>query len=477
MIRNIITLCRGLTRASNPYIPNYYSTPVNHWTRSLVRLSSTEIPTDWPSDIVDFLKKENITKPTLIQEKTFEAAMSNKDLVGIARTGSGKTLGFVIPAVVKILEERKSNPNQQKIGPSCLILEPTRELANQTAEVFAKFKSSNIYSIELVGGSSRQAQMRNLSQRPYDVFIATPGRLNDLNNSNVVDLSNVKYVVLDEADRMLDMGFEPQVREILSSVPKERQTLMWSATWPPEIQDLAMQFMGDYEFVSVDSSELKANPNIKQRIEVCRGQDKFQTLVNHLTDLREQHQNARVLIFVNTKIRADQIIMQLMRNKIKAVSMHGNKSQLQRTKALQLFKDKFCDIMVATEVAARGLDINDITHVINYDMPMTVEDYIHRIGRTARYEKSGESITFLTSDDANIAHKLIKVLRETNQEVPEALEELATMRSVPKHKNYNYNNRNFGQNQNRSFQYNKSGNNFDNHSRQNQYHAASGFFD
>lgn len=423
MIRNLFSIGRviGKTLSRNAFINQ----------RPIIY---RQFSTNWPPEITSFLEKENITKPTSIQEKTFEAAVNNKDLVGIARTGSGKTLAFVIPAVVKILETRKaqneSDGRSKKL--TCLVLEPTRELANQTADTFRKFKHLGINSIVLVGGSSRSFQVDNLMHNQYDVCIATPGRLNDLKDSDLIDLTEVKYLVLDEADRMLDMGFEPQVRQILSVIPKDRQTLLWSATWPQEIKELAEDFMKDYEHIAVDSAKLKANPNIEQKIEICKGLEKFGLLIDHLQAFKETHEKPRVLIFANTKRRADQLIVQLMRNRFRAVSMHGDKSQNQRDKALRLFKDKFCDIMVATDVAARGLDINDITHVINYDLPTSIEDYIHRIGRTARHEKTGQSISLFTADDSGMARNLIKVLEETNQVVPDELKEFATSSSSSK---------------------------------------------
>lgn len=387
------------------------------------RLFSSEMTANWPEAIKQFLQKEQISQPTLIQEKTLPSAMKNKDLVGIARTGSGKTLAFVIPAVMKILKERESSSSSKK--PSCLVLAPTRELANQTADVIKRFRNLGIKCIVLVGGASRNAQLNDLSYRDHDIYIATPGRLLDLADSNAVDLSEIKYLVLDEADRMLDMGFEPQIRRVVEKIPKSRQTLMWSATWPPEIQSLADEFMNDYEHISVDSEKLKANPNIKQIVEVCNGRDKFTTMIRHLEQFKEEYTEPRSLIFVNTKRMADRLLTELMRNRLRAVVTHGDKSQRQRDEALRLFKNRMCNIMVATDVAARGLDISDISHVINYDFPKTIEDYIHRIGRTARHDKSGTSLSLVTYSDANIAGKLIRVLRETQQHVPDELRQLA----------------------------------------------------
>lgn len=426
MLRNVFMKGVSLVRLRPGKILN---NSTSKWMKPITRQFTTEVVSNWPEEIKTFLAKENITQPTPIQEKTLNAALEQRDLVGIARTGSGKTLAFVIPAAMKVLENIKANPGAPRV-PQCVVLEPTRELADQTSTVFRKFEGMGIRTKVLVGGASREAQVKDLMTNSYDVYIATPGRLSDLKEAGLADLSHVKYLVIDEADRMLDMGFEPQVRAIVSSMPEDRQTLMWSATWPIEIQQLANEFLKEFEFVAVDSETLKANPNIVQRFEFCQPFHKFSLLIDCINEVKQSHENARFLVFVNTKRRADQLLVQMMRNRLRAVATHGDKSYAQRVKALDLFKRKLCDILIATDVAARGLDINDITHVINYDMPTNIEDYIHRIGRTARYEKKGTSISFFAPDDSNLAGKLAKMLRESNQEVPQQLE--AYQSSIPR---------------------------------------------
>lgn len=417
MLRNISKLVKGLAIARQPI-------GHNNLIAARVRCFSNDLTAVWPQEIKDFLATEKITQPTKIQEATLKYALQNKDLVGIARTGSGKTLAFVIPAIMKILEERKANVGLNK-RPTCLVLEPTRELANQTADVFKKFRSVKIRSIVLVGGASRAFQERELRDDEFDVVIATPGRLTDLSDAGIVDLKNIKYLVLDEADRMLDMGFEPQVRRVVSKLPKERQTLMWSATWPKEIRNLANDFMTEFNHVAVDSEDLKANPNIEQRIELCQPLEKQNLLITTIETARQTNPNARFLIFCNTKRRADNLLIHLMRNRIRAITMHGDKSQQQRDHALRLFKQGHCNVMIATDVAARGLDISDITHVLNFDFPTNIEDYVHRIGRTARHEKSGIAISYLTYNDAKVINKLTDVLKSTNQKIPDGLKKLA----------------------------------------------------
>lgn len=428
MLRNLISqaFCRAVIHNHHPYAHPYKRAAVcSHFRPLALRYFSQDTTTEWPLSIKDFLRRENITKPTPVQEKTLPSIMANRDLVGIARTGSGKTLGFVIPAVMKILKTRAAGiESSAPAGPTCLVLAPTRELAAQTANVFEKFNTEGIKSLVLVGGASRERQVKQLNYGKFDVYIATPGRLNDLITSGLVELNDIKYLVLDEADRMLDMGFEPQVRSILRHIPKtSRQTLMWSATWPQEIRSLASEFMNDYDYVAIDSEKLKANTNIKQLVEVCDTGEKFKRFMDHI---REHHQEGhKTLVFVNTKRFADQLLMQLMRSRFRAVSMHGDRTQAQREQALRSIRSRPDCILIATDVAARGLDINDITHVINYDFPNTIEDYIHRIGRTARHEKTGTSLTFVTMNDAPKARDLIKVLEESNQDVPEELRALA----------------------------------------------------
>lgn len=446
MLRNLVSQALCVTfhsRYPNRFV--YARAVVFNRSRPLaIRYFSQNTTTEWPQSIKNFLERENITALTSVQQKTLPSIMANKDLVGIARTGSGKTLGFVIPAVLKIVKDREAG-NKSSSGPSCLVLAPTRELASQTANVFDKFHGEGIRSLILVGGASRDRQIRQLNFDRHDVYIATPGRLNDLIESDLVDLSNVKYLVLDEADRMLDMGFEPQVREILKQIPKEnRQTLMWSATWPIEIQTLASEFMKEYDYVAIDSEKLRANPNIKQIIEVCEPADRYRRFMQHIREFHEGEH--KTLVFVNTKRFADQLLRQLMRNRYKAVSMHGDRTQAQREYALNAIRSRKNCILIATDVAARGLDIDDITHVINYDFPNTIEDYIHRIGRTARHEKTGTSLTFFTYNDASKVQDLIKVLEDSNQDVPEELQELANrlrsshaQRRNPSHRNYRRN--------------------------------------
>ncbi|KAG9511098.1 putative ATP-dependent RNA helicase DDX17, partial [Fragariocoptes setiger] len=388
---------------------------------------------DWPSQITDFLRRERLSEPTPIQEKTLPISMRQRDVVGVARTGSGKTLAFVIPSILHVVRHRATQnitSRFQKRDPCVLILSPTRELASQTAKVISKFEDTN--SLVLVGGASRENQIRQLALSNHDIYIATPGRLLDLLEEQFVNLNQITYLVLDEADRMLDMGFEPQIRKIVKYLPENRQTLMWSATWPEEIRALAEDFMREYDLVAVEGTELTANPNIEQKVEVCEPRDKLERLLYHLNRIFNENKNAKVLIFVATKLKADQMMIQLMRNRINAVVMHGGKTQNARDRALVMFRQNQCRCLIATDVAARGLDIDDITHVINVDFPQTVEDYIHRIGRTARHHNRGESITFFTSNPNDMAFvdKFITILNKSNQKIPDELLNLSEQKHL-----------------------------------------------
>lgn len=253
------------------------------------------------------------------------------------------------------------------------------------------------------------------------VCSSTPGRMIDLLSQGKTNLRRVTYLVLDEADRMLDMGFEPQLRKIVSQIRPDRQTLMWSATWPKEIVSLAHDFLTDYIQVTVGSLELTANKKIEQIVEVMDDYQKYNALVNHL---REIYDGGRIILFCETKRGADELSRNLRNSRYICKAIHGNKSQEERDYVLKEFKQGKTQILVATDVASRGLDIKDIRYVINFDMPKNVEDYIHRIGRTARAGSKGTAISFFTSDNGRLASPLIRVLEEANQQVPAALRSL-----------------------------------------------------
>ncbi|XP_041987351.1 ATP-dependent RNA helicase p62-like [Aricia agestis] len=407
---------------------------------------------EFPDYVKEYLKSQGFSEPTIIQAQGWPVALSGQNFVGIAQTGTGKTLAYLIPALIHL----KTTVGRKGRGPRVLILAPTRELARQIEEVAKDFeKKMSVRCLCIYGGVSRTPQAEKL-QAGVDILIATPGRLNDFIDSRITNLSRCSYVVLDEADRMLDMGFEPQIRKALEGVPYERQILMFSATWPKEVQHLAEDYLREYVQVNVGSTELSANHNIQQHIYVCDQTEKMEKFKSIMHDVCGSSAG-KILVFTNTKRFVDTLTLTLKRNGWRADGIHGDKSQLQRDNVINRFKQGRSNILVATDVAARGLDVDGVTHVINYDFPNTSEDYIHRIGRTGRQQNKGESHTLLTEDDGRQAKSLIEVLKEAKQEIPQELLELARSYNQDKmlerqtkqkfHSNNKYNKRSWNPNQ------------------------------
>lgn len=337
--------------------------------------------------------------PTPIQEQAIPIVLEDRDILGIAQTGTGKTAAFVLP----ILQRLTTGPLRQV---RALILAPTRELAEQTHEVFGELgKHTKVRSITVYGGVSRNRQVAAL-RRGAEIVVACPGRLLDLMGDHSIDLSHVEVLVLDEADRMCDMGFLPDIRRILKVLPRERQTLFFSATMPREIRQLADRILRNPTTVQIGmvapaktvSHALYPVPHHLKR-----------TL---LVAILESTATGRVLVFTRTKHRARNLARQLQKQKYHVTALQGNMSQNQRQRALDGFRDGKYDILVATDIASRGLDVDDITHVINYDMPDTVDAYTHRIGRTGRAEESGEAFTFVVPDDEDLVRQVERLLGE-----------------------------------------------------------------
>lgn len=305
----------------------------------------------FPDYINAVIQQQSWTSPTPIQAQGWPIALSGRDMVGIAQTGSGKTLAFLLPAIVHINHQ----PYLQKgDGPICLVLVPTRELAQQVSEVATLFgTTSNVRHVCVYGGASKGPQIRDL-ERGAEICIATPGRLIDLLESNKTNLRRCTYLVLDEADRMLDMGFEPQIRKIVEQVRPDRQTLMWSATWPKEVRKLSEEFLKDYIQINVGALEVHANHNILQIVDVCDEMEKPYKLNRLLREIMAEAEN-KTLIFVETKKRADELTMRMRREGWHAVCIHGDKSQPERDHVLHEFRSGRSSILVATDVAARGL--------------------------------------------------------------------------------------------------------------------------
>jgi len=320
--------------------------------------------------------------PTPIQDKIIPSVINGFDVVGVANTGTGKTAAFLLPLINKII----LNPQEQ-----VLIVVPTRELALQIDQEFRLFtKGIKIFSVCCVGGLNMGKQISNLRRYKYNAIIGTPGRLKDLIERQIINLSRFNNIVLDEADRMLDMGFINDTRFIMNKMNKRRQVLFFSATISREVESLIYEFLRNPIRVSVKTRDTARN--IEQDvIRVGRGETKL----NILNRLLGQKEFNKVLIFGRTKHGVNKLSKKLSFNGFKVQSIHGNKSNMQRQKALGLFKNSIAQVLVATDVAARGLDIANISHVINYDIPATYTDYVHRIGRTGRGDKKGIALTFI----------------------------------------------------------------------------------
>lgn len=346
-------------------------------------------------------------------------ALKGRDLIGIAETGSGKTLAYLLPAIIHVNAQPFLAPGD---GPIVLVLAPTRELAVQIQQEAAKFgASSRIKNTCIYGGVPKGPQVRDL-QKGVEIVIATPGRLIDMMESHHTNLRRVTYLVLDEADRMLDMGFEPQIRKIVSQIRPDRQTLYWSATWPKEVEQLARQSLYNPYKVIIGSPDLKANHAIRQHVDIVSENQKYNKLVKLLEDIMD---GSRILIFMDTKKGCDQITRQLRMDGWPALSIHGDKSQAERDWVLSEFKAGKSPIMTATDVAARGLDVKDVKYVINYDFPGSLEDYVHRIGRTGRAGAKGTAYTFFTAGNARFAKELVTILEEAGQKVSPELTAMA----------------------------------------------------
>ncbi|KAK4426138.1 ATP-dependent RNA helicase-like protein DB10 [Sesamum alatum] len=375
--------------------------------------------TGFPSEILREVKSAGFSAPTPIQAQSWPIALRGRDIVAIAKTGSGKTLGYLLPGFIH-LKQRHNNP---KLGPTVLVLSPTRELATQIQDEAVKFgKSSRISCTCLYGGAPKGPQLKDLD-RGVDVVVATPGRLNDILEMRRVSLHQVSYLVLDEADRMLDMGFEPQIRKIVKEVPSRRQTLMYTATWPKEVRRIAADLLVNPVQVNIGNvDELAANKAITQHVEVLSPMDKRRRLEQIL---RSQEPGSKIIIFCSTKKMCDQLAGNLNRQ-FGAAAIHGDKSQGERDHVLNQFRTGRSPVLVATDVAARGLDIKDIRVVINYDFPNGVEDYVHRIGRTGRAGATGVAYTFFCDQDAKHAPDLVKLLEGANQNVPVEVRDMAS---------------------------------------------------
>lgn len=351
------------------------------------------------------LTKEGYTIPTPIQERAIPVILEGKDLIGCAQTGTGKTAAFALPILQILSKERDSHRSKRKI--KSLILTPTRELALQISESFKVYgKFTGLKNVVVFGGVSQRAQTLKLREG-VDILIATPGRLLDLINQGFINLKNINLLVLDEADRMLDMGFINDVKKIIEKLPSQRQTLLFSATMPSEITKLANSILINPVKIEV-SPELKTVEVIKQAVYFVTKSDKKKLLVHIL-----KHENIdSALVFTRTKRGADIITRLLNDAKIHADSIHGNKSQQARQRALNNFKLNRTKVLVATDIAARGIDIEKLSHVFNYDIPEFAEAYIHRIGRTGRAGLGGTALSFCDPEELSYLSSINRMIKQ-----------------------------------------------------------------
>ncbi len=343
------------------------------------------------------IKKAGYETATPIQEAAIPAALRGRDLIGTAQTGTGKTAAFVLPILNKLL-------NGQRGVPRALIVTPTRELAEQINDVIRGLSAgTKLRSVTIYGGVGAGPQIQAL-RNGAEILVACPGRLLDLIQQRQVRMEKIEVLVLDEADRMFDMGFLPDVKRIIKAVPTQRQTMLFSATFPPEVEGLASQTLKQPQRISIGLSRpahtvthvlYPVPPHLKSSL---------------LIELLKQTRTESVLIFTRTKYRAQKVAHQIQRAGFKVTSLHGDRTQGQRQSALKGFKDRKHHIMVATDIAARGLDVESISHVINYDMPDTADAYIHRIGRTGRAERSGDAFTLVTPDDNDMIRSLERIM-------------------------------------------------------------------
>ncbi|GAV86147.1 DEAD domain-containing protein/Helicase_C domain-containing protein [Cephalotus follicularis] len=389
------------------------------------------------------IRRCKYVKPTPVQRNAIPISLAGRDLMACAQTGSGKTAAFCFPIISGIMREQYvQRPRVARtVFPLALILSPTRELSCQIHDEAKKFAyQTGVKVVVAYGGAPINQQLREL-ERGVDILVATPGRLVDLLERARVSLQMIGYLALDEADRMLDMGFEPQIRKIVEQMdmppPGVRQTMLFSATFPKEIQRLASDFLSNYIFLAVgrvgSSTDL-----IVQRVEFVQESDKRSHLMDLLHAQRDNGVNGKqalTLVFVETKKGADSLEHWLYVNGFPATTIHGDRSQQEREQALRSFKSGTTPILVATDVAARGLDIPHVAHVVNFDLPNDIDDYVHRIGRTGRAGKTGLATAFFNENNMSMAKPLADLMQEANQEVPAWLTRYASRPSYGGGKN------------------------------------------
>ena len=399
--------------------------------------------------ILKAIEKQGYKNPTPIQEQAIPILLNGHDLLGVAQTGTGKTAAFGIPILNHLLKENNT-VGKRKI--KALVVTPTRELAIQIAESFTAYgQFTNLRNTVIFGGVKQSKQVASL-QQGVDILVATPGRLLDLMNQGYISFSNLKYVVLDEADQMLDMGFIHDVKKIIAKLPQKRQSLFFSATMPKSIVDLSQKMLGDFKRVTIKPQQATAE-KVEQGVYFVSKNNKPKLLIH----LLEGRSTDSVLVFSRTKHGANKIVKVLDKANIKSAAIHGNKSQLQRQKALGAFKDGSLKVLIATDIAARGIDVDDLALVINYDLPNVSETYVHRIGRTGRASASGIALSFCMGDERPYLKDIENLIK---QQVPRMGEHPfmegadvveGSLSKKPQARNKNHNKSNNTRNKNRNW--------------------------
>ncbi len=372
------------------------------------------------------VKSAGYETATPIQAASIPVILEGNDLIGCAQTGTGKTAAFTLPMLDR-LSKSKRGP-----APRVLVLSPTRELAQQIGDSLQRYgKGTGLRHTVIYGGVSQFHQVKAL-RRGVDTIVATPGRLLDLKNQGHIDLSQIEILIFDEADQMLDMGFLPDLKRIVAAVPAKRQTLMFSATMPDAIRKLAQQWLKNPKSIEVARVSATAD-KISQSVHFVDKKKKLD-LLNHL--LGSSSNRGRTLVFSRTKHGADKIVKKLQKDGVHAAAIHGNKSQGARNRALAQFKSKKPPVLIATDIAARGLDINDVTHVVNFDLPETPETYVHRIGRTGRAGAEGIAISFCAGDERGLLKQIERLTRQSIDIEPtvEGFKPTDPIKSAPKRK-------------------------------------------
>ncbi|XP_054962781.1 DEAD box protein 53 [Pan paniscus] len=366
-------------------------------------------------DLLKSIIRVGIVKPTPIQSQAWPIILQGIDLIEVAQTGTGKTLSYLMPGFIHLDSQPISR--EQRNGPGMLVLTPTRKLALHVEAECSKYSYKGLKSICVYGGRNRNGQIEDIS-KGVDIIIATPGRLNDLQMNNSVNLRSITYLVIDEADKMLDMEFEPQIMKILLDVRPDRQTVMTSATWPDTVRQLALSYLKDPMMVYVGNLNLVAVNTLKQNIIVTTEKEKRALTQEFVENMSP---NDKVIMFVSQKHIADDLSSDFNIQGISAESLHGNSEQSDRERAVEDFKSGNIKILITTDIVSRGLDLNDVTHVYNYDFPRNIDVYVHRVGYIGRTGKTGTSVTLITQRDSKMAGELIKILDRANQSVPEDL--------------------------------------------------------